>query len=247
MKRGISWQRVGFVASLAGMLQCDSSTRRPDSSSFSNDPIESSWCFPYLPGQCPDESPLPRGDELPLGLTHFPDKPSECPEHLPFEQAETPGICTSSNSECASHEMCDAQGQGLCVPHDDGVGESDIWCLCEYSECRQDGDCNDGESCLCPQHKNQGLSLCVSANCKSDSDCASGLCLLSQSPCGTSDNLGKYCATDEDFCRGNDSCQGLGNGNVWSNCEYNREKDHFGCREYYQPDDSRCRPTGRHD
>lgn len=108
-------------------------------------------------------------------------------------------------------------------------------------ECRTDGDCGDGEACLCSSANQSWVdeeaedaseflssaSQCIRAECRVDADCGSGRCGLSLRSEGCANDIaglfcqgfGDACAMDDD-CRGKDRCVVEARGEPWECVEY---------------------------
>lgn len=119
--------------------------------------------------------------------------------------------------DCA-HEVfwpkCEGQG-GDCATDDDCPGSqvcANIWgdCGC-VAQCMSDGDCQDGEICVCAgDHPDVGGDLylqntCMPANCASKSDCEGECgCRGSEFFCGHV--IGAFCPTLADECSDSGDC-----------------------------------------
>lgn len=129
---------------------------------------------------------------------------------------------------------CEGQ-PGECAVDADCPGKQD--CVNQYGtcacakQCMSDGECEDGEICMCAESSNSPgwlaiLNTCVPADCSENADCTGECgCRGSQFFCGTIESA--QCPTVADECSDDDDC---GDGY----CGWNHDETRWTCEQYGQ-------------
>lgn len=102
------------------------------------------------------------------------------------------------NSDCYTDDDCRSLPGGYCVLQDTRL-------LCVYG-CRDDGDCNSDQLCLCGSEL---AGKCVAAECRTDADCADGSLCTGPADLGEEIPVHFSCQQARDECAGDLQC---GNG-----------------------------------
>ena len=160
---------------------------------------------PELP-PCEDSTPLPQSnsiEETPSGLERCADGRVHAVDS-PTCEFPTSSIwaCTVPDAgNCSADADCDEKPYGHCQQKWTEGGGDPAGCGCIYG-CANDGDCLEGDACIC--HWWESLqSECEPSDCITDVDCEEGrLCKYSDF-CG---EAGLFCESDADDCTFQDDC-----------------------------------------
>ena len=124
-----------------------------------------------------------------------------CDDPLPVGSA-----CIGDEPEpsCMTDDDCTQQPHGRCVHFDEFIGGAG--CSCEYG-CATDGDCADGQVCMCGGIEGGSASpRCIASNCSVSDDCDSKACGFAVFDDGCASYATLTCRSDQDECRSDADC-----------------------------------------